>query len=132
MKNISNFQFIIFFFIIGNSLDSYSQFGINWYFYTKNAVKFDAFPPTILGDCQMNTSPFATTNLTDCSTCSDQNGNLLFYSNGDSVYNKNHFTMPNGFDLCTANSTGHISFVVPFVNDVNRFYVFQRDRKSVV
>ena len=54
-------------------------------------------------------------------------GELLFYTNGHSVWNKNHFAMPNGGDL---GITGQIlssmqsALIIPFCSDTNKYYVF--------
>ncbi len=101
------------------------QEGSNWYFFTKNAIRFGTSPPTILTDSKMTESVIASSNVGDCTTMSDINGKLLFYSNSDSVWNASHHAMPNGFDLCTESGTGHVSFSIPFVKDANRYYIFQ-------
>lgn len=105
-----------------------SQNGIYWYFDTKNAVKFDTYPPTVLTNGQTTISINGNTFPTDCGTTSNLNGDLLFYNNGDSVWNRNHKTMLNGFDLCTANSSGHVSLTIPFINDSNRYFIFQSSK----
>jgi len=60
---------------------------------------------------------------------SDQNGDLLFYTDGFSVWNKNHERMPNG-DSITVNHTSHsiqLSLVVPKPNSNSLYYVFTVD-----
>ena len=104
---------------------THAQIGNNWYFFIKNAIRFNTFPPTVLNDCKMYDPPSALTNYTDCSSISDINGKLLFYSNSDSAWGRNHIKMPNGFDLCTSFNSGHVSFAIPFVNDSLRYYIFQ-------
>ncbi|MFM2225968.1 MAG: hypothetical protein RJA07_2170 [Bacteroidota bacterium] len=66
----------------------------------------------------------------------DNNGNLIFYSDGYQVMNKNYQLMPNGnnFNHGThANSyiisgTGYpiikCAVIIPFVNDTNKYYMF--------
>lgn len=57
---------------------------------------------------------------------SDENGNLLFYTNGTLVWNKNHEVMPNGIleENCAGEHTMQNCAIVPKVGDQNQFYVF--------
>lgn len=54
-------------------------------------------------------------------------GDLLFYTNGGSVWNANHVLMPNGIGLM-GNSYGYSALqgtlIVPFVEDSNKYYIF--------
>ncbi|MGB1043009.1 MAG: hypothetical protein ACPGU6_06420, partial [Tenacibaculum sp.] len=61
----------------------------NWYFGNKAALNFDKTRVNILSDSKMNTPA-------GCSAISDNNGNLLFYTNGKTIWNKNHEIMENG------------------------------------
>lgn len=60
---------------------------------------------------------------------SDSSGNLLFYSNGERIYNKNHTTMANGQGLVT-NPNGYgsrpqqTSIIIPKPNDPEIYYLF--------
>jgi len=94
-----------------------------WYFPIKNAIKFDNYPPTIINNSQLVLGNW--NGGEGCGTMTDNNGNLLYYNNGDSVWNRNNVAMPNGFDLCTAATSGYSSLSIPFVNDTNRYYIFQ-------
>ncbi len=58
---------------------------------------------------------------------SDQNGNLLFYTDGTSIWDKNHDQMPNGNNIGGNISSVHSSLIVPFPGDINRYYVFTMD-----
>ena len=59
---------------------------------------------------------------------SDYEGNLLFYSDGHSVWNKNHDLMPNGIDLGILDSRA--SLVVPKPDSESLYYLFTVDGKS--
>jgi gliding motility-associated-like protein len=63
-----------------------------------------------------------------CASASSHSGALLFYTNGQSVWNNNNTTMPNGTGLLglDANNTyyGQGAMIVPFVNDTNKYYIF--------
>jgi len=58
---------------------------------------------------------------------SDQNGNLLFYTNGQTVWNRNHAPMPNGTGLLGAAVSTQSSVIVkkPGANSI--YYVFTTD-----
>ena len=45
---------------------------------------------------------------------SDANGNLLFYSDGMTIWNKNHDVMTNGSDLTGHNSSAQSGIVIPY------------------
>ncbi|AYA36008.1 PKD domain-containing protein [Hymenobacter oligotrophus] len=68
----------------------------NWYFGYKAGLDFnqatDSIPPKVLTDGQM-VAPAGS------GVMSDGNGALLFYSNGDTVWSRNHSIMPNGTGL---------------------------------
>jgi hypothetical protein len=71
---------------------------------------------TVLTDGQTDDNRFFT------SVVSDENGSLLFYTDGRSVWNKNHVKMPNGNN--TLNGIFHTVSIVPFPGDNNKYYVF--------
>lgn len=62
---------------------------------------------------------------------SDSTGNLLFYTNGQQVWNKNHEVMPNGNDLEIglvgdyASSETQGVIIVPKPENSNLYYIFQ-------
>ena len=60
---------------------------------------------------------------------SDDDGGLLFYSDGFSVWNKNHLPMPNGANLIASHgfTSTQESLVIPKPGDPNRFYIFTVD-----
>jgi len=58
-----------------------------------------------------------------CATCCNTSGDLLFYTNGVTIWNKNHVTMPNGSGLNGHHSTTQ-TIIVPRPNDPNQYFVF--------
>ena len=63
---------------------------------------------------------------------SDSTGNLLFYTNGENVWNKNHEIMPNGAGLEIGlvdddygSSITQGVIIVPFPNSSELYYIFQ-------
>ena len=79
-KNIT-----IFLLFIVVQLFSQKQANI-WYFGQNAGIDFNFSPPRALGDGELDTDE-------GCSTFSDANGNLLFYSDGTIVFDKNHDIM---------------------------------------
>jgi hypothetical protein len=53
-------------------------------------------------------------------------GQLLFYTDGKTVYNRNRAIMPSGAAVVTndVSSTTQGSLIVPFINDSNKYYLF--------
>ena len=75
------------FFLLFLVLQIFSQKQANiWYFGQNAGIDFNFTPPKALADGELDT-------LEGCSTFSDANGNLLFYSDGTSVFDKNHDIM---------------------------------------
>ncbi len=60
---------------------------------------------------------------------SDKNGLLLFYSDGFSIWNKNHELMPNGTELIPAHGSTSTqeSLVIPDPGNSNLYYLFTVD-----
>ncbi|MDI1355161.1 MAG: hypothetical protein PSX36_09590 [bacterium] len=63
-----------------------------WYFGNKAGLDFMSNPPTALSNGAMKT-------WGNCASIADINGNLLFYSEGDTVWNAQHQVMLNGTGL---------------------------------
>jgi gliding motility-associated-like protein len=58
---------------------------------------------------------------------SDQNGKLLFYTNGEKVWNKNHTVMPQGEGLLGHGSAYQSSLIVPRPGSTTVYYIFTAD-----
>lgn len=121
MKNIS---FFIFFFI---SVTAIAQGEAdNWYFGNQAGMKFQpdgTVTPLVNG-------LLSTTE--GCSTISDADGNLLFYTDGRTVWDRNHVIMPNGnyFNgngLLGDPSSTQSGIIVPKKGDPDIYYIFTVD-----
>lgn len=99
-------------------LKGISQKANNWYFGNGAGLNFTGSNPTALTNGQ-TIAPDNTSSISDAS------GNLLFYTNGVTVWNKNHLPMPNGSGLIGHNSAGQCALIVPFPCDANKFIIFQ-------
>ncbi|MFY9308842.1 MAG: T9SS type A sorting domain-containing protein [Bacteroidia bacterium] len=105
---------------------SYSQKQGNvWYFGINAGLDFNSSPPTPLLDGQ--TYPFPYGWNEGCSSISDSSGNLLFYTNGMKVWDKNQQLMPNGDNLMGNASSTQSSIIVPQPGSSQFFYVFTTD-----
>lgn len=62
-----------------------------------------------------------------CSSISDINGNLLFYTDGKTVWDRNHIIMPNGTNLFGDPSSTQSGIIVPKPNNANIYYIFTVD-----
>src|SRR5438128_1719779 len=81
--------------LVSPSLEA--QQGNQWYFGRLAGLNFNTNPPTGSSDGQVNT-------LEGSSSVSDENGNILFYTDGTQVWDRNGDLMPNGSGL-----KGHVS-----------------------
>lgn len=70
----------------------------NWYFGNMAGLTFNSDSPVALQDGKLQT-------VEGSATISDRNGNLLLYTDGIVVYDRQHNIMPNGFELYTAQMT---------------------------
>src|SRR5437762_12543520 len=77
----------------------------NWYFGSQAGIDFTSGVPVNLTNGQIYT--------TEGSSCiSDSAGNLLFYTDGVTVWNKNHQQMANGFGLEGGGSTSQSALIL--------------------
>jgi hypothetical protein len=89
----------------------------NWYFGKHAALSFSSSPPTVLYNSNMSA-------LEGCASISDASGNLLFYSNGDTIWNKNHTIMANGTGLFGNLSSTQAVLIAKLPGSNSIYYVF--------
>ncbi len=80
--------------------------GTNWYFGRYAGLDFSTGSPQPVYDGQLST-------LEGCASVSNKAGNLLFYTDGRFVYDKNHNLMPNGTGLMGDPSSVQSAVVCP-------------------
>lgn len=96
----------------------------NWYFGDNAGISFNPDGTvTELINGKLST-------IEGCTTISDANGELLFYTDGVTVWNKNHTMMPNGFGLFGDPSSTQSAIVVPKPKDPNIYYIFTVDTST--
>ena len=107
---------IIMLFVIGQL--QAQQFN-NWYFGNRAGINFTGAPLAVTNG-QLVT-------MEGCATMSDNNGDLLFYTDGVTVWNRNHVAMPNGAGLTGHSSATQSAIIVPRPGSSTLFYVFTVD-----
>lgn len=88
-----------------------------WYFGHFAGVNFNTPVPSMLGNSKMDTNE-------GCASVADKNGNLLFYTDGVTIYNKNHAVMDNGGNLSGNPSSTQSAVIIPHPADKNQYFVF--------
>lgn len=107
------------------SLNGFSQNETNHWYFGKNAgLDFNSGEVDVLTDGNMVTPA-------GCSSISDFNGNLMFYSNGQNIWNRNHQIMNNGNDLVGDIEGVQTSIIIPKPNDSSTYYVFYTRENAV-
>jgi gliding motility-associated-like protein len=91
-----------------------------WYFGDRAGLNFNTTPPSALTNSQMITHE-------GCATVSDSTGNLLFYTDGRNVWNRNHQIMSNGSGLMGHESSTHSAIVIPKPGSNTIYYLFTAD-----
>ncbi|WP_308991232.1 T9SS type B sorting domain-containing protein [Mariniflexile litorale] len=94
----------------------------NWYFGYGAGIKFNPLDNSVssVNDGQLST-------IEGCTSISDSSGNLLFYTDGIIVWNKNHQIMLNGTGLIGDPSSTQSAIIIPKPNDSNIYYIFTVD-----
>ncbi|MDN3493440.1 T9SS type B sorting domain-containing protein [Winogradskyella bathintestinalis] len=117
----------IIFLLLTNAFTHAQNEASYWYFGQNAGLQFNAQSGTVtpLSNGQINT-------LEGCTSISDTDGNLLFYSDGQTVWNSNHQIMSNGdyfggTGLLGDPSSTSSGLIVPKPNDPNKYYLFTVD-----
>ena len=106
------------------SLTVYSQGEANiWYFGDHAGLDFNSGVPVALTNSQMLTHE-------GCAVLSNGGGQLLFYTDGVTIWNKNHQIMLNGSGLMGDFSSTQSAIIVPKPGSSTLFYVFTTDYEA--
>jgi hypothetical protein len=122
MKNVAQSigfcLFAVYVFLSGNV---FGQGEANiWYFGQNAGLNFNGGGPTVLTNSAMNT-------IEGCATISDASGNLLFYTDGQKVWDKTHTVMTNGNGLLGRTSSTQTAMAVGIPGSTTQYYVFTTD-----
>ncbi|MBL4670297.1 MAG: T9SS type A sorting domain-containing protein [Flavobacteriales bacterium] len=120
-------KYLIILFVLTISVNN--LFGQNqgniWYFGNHAGLDFSTGAPVSISDGETYNESIQN-HSEGTSVIADSSGNLLFYTNGEEIWNRNHQVMPNGDNLL-----GHLSstqtLIVPMPQNTNLFYVFTTD-----
>lgn len=108
----------LFFFLLLISYYSFSQGEANnWFFGQNVGLRFNEGSKPVVQNGALNT-------IEGCTSISDSDGNLLFYTDGITVYNRKHQVMQNGNDLKGHSSSTQSAIVAPHPIDENIYYLF--------
>lgn len=114
----------IFFFLLG--LSAINAQVINekmranhWHFGDKATLDFTSGTPVSVAGSQLGSS-----GQEGSASISDLNGNLLFYTDGETVWDRNHNIMPNGTGLLGDISTVQSAVIVPHPGQSDHYFIF--------
>ena len=91
-----------------------------WYFGIEAGLDFNSGTAVPISGGQLNT-------LEGCASISDASGNLLFYTDGTTVYDKSHGIMSNGSGLLGNYSSTQSAIIVKKPQSSSIYYVFTVD-----
>lgn len=121
-KTVFNILFLLF------SLNIFSQIPgptTNWFFGNRAAITFNSGSPVPILTSQLVTTE-------GVASISNQSGNLLFYTDGRTVWTSQNLPMPNGNAAGGTTLNGHASstqsaIIVERPGTTNRFFIFTSD-----
>lgn len=91
-----------------------------WYFGEQAGLSFVNGRPEVLSDGQIDS-------LEGCASIATPDGDLLFYTNGQTIWNRNHEVMNNGDDIGGNLSSTQAALIVPRPGSSSIYYVFTTD-----
>ena len=106
------FLLLLFFNVPANA-----QFGNVWTFGNGFGVDFNAGFPVHLPANAMNS-------IEGCASVCDSSGQLLFYTNGETIWDRNNNVMFNGDSIGGNQSSTQSALILPFPNHHKMYYVF--------
>lgn len=98
---------------VANAQNEFSK----WYFGFNAGLDFSTSPPTVLTNGALMT-------IEGVATISDSGGNLLFYTDGSTVYNSTHTVMVNGSGLYGNFTSSQSAIIVKQPGNTNIYYIF--------
>ncbi|GGG25199.1 hypothetical protein GCM10011532_05690 [Christiangramia forsetii] len=92
-----------------------------WYFGDRAGLNFSSGSPVPLTNGQLQT-------IEGSATISDRDGNLLFYTQGNTVFTRQHNIMPNGEELKGNVSSTQSAIIVPRPGNPLKYFIFTVDK----
>lgn len=126
MKN----NYIIFYLILSFSILTYGQNQNNHWILGTSDLNFSTNPPSV--NTVQNTGNYGD------AVVSDSSGNLLFYTDGTKVWNKNHQIMHNGefigvdYSFIPAWIQAQPVVIIPYPNDPQKYYLITTENSIVM
>ena len=112
---------ILFSFLLIPATIGYGQNESNiWYFGNTAGIDFNSGSPMALSNSAMSTQE-------GCASICNNNGDILFYTDGSTVYNANHLVMPNGTGLFGDISSTQSAIIVKKPGSLFEYYIFTVD-----
>jgi gliding motility-associated-like protein len=96
-----------------------------WYFGNQAGLDFMLSPPGTLTNSAMNTTEGC------ASVANATSGNLLFYTDGSTVWDQTHSTMSNGTGLNAHSSSAQSSLILKKPGSTNLYYVFTQQGQNI-
>lgn len=119
MQLASKYILTALFFFIGFIVSAQQEANI-WYFGEQAGLDFNSGAPVVLEDSAMSTQE-------GCASIANGNGELLMYTDGVTLWNRNHAIMQNGEGLGGSFSSTQSGIIVPRPGNSNEYYVFTVD-----
>lgn len=125
MKKLLHYKLaILLFLLLSPALQAQFQSGLwkgkqayYWYMGKARGLNFNVAPPQVLSDGQSYA-------IKGGGTISTPSGDLLFYTDGQKVWNRNHALMPNGTGLSSGAMATQCGLTIPVPGNPNLYYVF--------
>ncbi|HOZ87330.1 MAG TPA: hypothetical protein PL029_06200, partial [Bacteroidia bacterium] len=95
-----------------------------WYFGKYAGLDFMNSPPTALTHTMVNATE-------GCASIADASGNLLFYTEGTTIWNQQQVVMANGGGLLGNQSTAQSALIVKQPGSASIYFVFTLDAQGM-
>jgi gliding motility-associated-like protein len=100
----------------------------NWTFGNKSGLNFSTSPPSVFLSALKPTKNLQGNKISmSCESISDKQGKLLFYTDGQYVYNKLHQIMENGDSILGFNTKSEGSIILPDFHNENQYILFTQN-----
>jgi outer membrane protein OmpA-like peptidoglycan-associated protein/6-phosphogluconolactonase (cycloisomerase 2 family) len=116
------FVFVLILFAFNTSIFAQLE-ASNWVFGNGGGISFKSGSPVAFSGSKINTTE-------GCATISDKTGQILFYTDGITVWDRNNTPMPNGENLFGDPSSTQSGVAVPLPGNNSKYYLFTIDAEA--